>query len=48
VKARERRRKKYGLKKRYFNTLSYQLEASAKTAPGCESKRDLGAPKLNG
>lgn len=27
VKARERQRKKRGLKRRYFNTLSYRLEA---------------------
>ena len=29
VKARERQRKKRGLKRRYYNTLSYKLEASA-------------------
>ena len=29
VKARERQRKKRGLKRRYFNTLSYRLEAVA-------------------
>ena len=29
VKARERQRKKRGLKRRYFNTLSYRLEAAA-------------------
>lgn len=30
VKARERQRKKRGLKRRYYNTLSYKLEATAK------------------
>jgi len=29
VKARERQRKKRGLKRRYYNTLSYKLEAMA-------------------
>ena len=29
VKARERQRKKYGLKRRYHNTLSYRLQAAA-------------------
>jgi hypothetical protein len=29
VKARERQRKKRGLKRRYYNTLSYKLQASA-------------------
>lgn len=29
IKARERQRKKRGLKRRYFNTLSYKLEAQA-------------------
>jgi hypothetical protein len=29
VKARERQRKKRGLKRRYYGTLSYQLEATA-------------------
>jgi hypothetical protein len=29
VKARERQRKKRGLKRRYFNTLSYKLQGSA-------------------
>ena len=29
VKARERQRKKRGLKRRYYNTLSYKLEALA-------------------
>jgi hypothetical protein len=32
VKARERQRKKRGLKRRYYNTLSYQLQASAQAA----------------
>ena len=30
VKARERQRKKRGLKRRYFGTLSYKLEANPK------------------
>jgi hypothetical protein len=29
IKARERQRKKRGLKRRYFNTLSYKLEQAA-------------------
>jgi hypothetical protein len=29
VKARKRQRKKRGLKRRYYNTLSYRLEAAA-------------------
>ncbi|HEY5909446.1 MAG TPA: hypothetical protein VJA21_02450 [Verrucomicrobiae bacterium] len=29
VKARERQRKKRGLKRRYYNTLSYKLQGSA-------------------
>ncbi len=29
VKARERQRKKRGLKRRYYNTLSYKLQAEA-------------------
>lgn len=29
IKARERQRKKRGLKRRYYNTLSYKLEAQA-------------------
>jgi hypothetical protein len=29
VKARERQRKKRGLKRRYYNTLSYKLQAAA-------------------
>ena len=29
IKARERQRKKRGLKRRYYGTLSYQLEAAA-------------------
>jgi hypothetical protein len=33
VKARERQRRKYGLKRRYL-TLSYQLEAMAKASEG--------------
>jgi hypothetical protein len=32
VKARERQRKKHGLKRRYLNTLSYKLEAVAEAA----------------
>jgi hypothetical protein len=29
IKARERQRKKRGLRRRYYNTLSYKLEATA-------------------
>jgi hypothetical protein len=29
IKARERQRKKRGLRRRYYNTLSYKLESSA-------------------
>jgi hypothetical protein len=32
IKARERQRKKRGLKRRYFNTLSYRLESVVKAA----------------
>jgi len=32
IKARERQRKKRGLKRRYYNTLSYRLESVAKAA----------------
>lgn len=32
VKARERQRRKRGLRRRYFNTLSYKLQAAAKAA----------------
>ncbi len=32
IKARERQRKKRGLKRRYYNTLSYRLEAAAQAA----------------
>jgi hypothetical protein len=32
IKARERQRKKRGLKRRYYNTLSYRLESQAKGA----------------
>ncbi len=35
VRARERQRKKRGLQRRYYNTLSYRLEATlGKNAPG--------------
>jgi len=38
VKARERQRKKRGLKRRYFNTLSYKLQGSTPVAtPGSGS-----------
>ena len=33
VKARERQRKKRGLKRRYHGTLSYRLEAAARVKP---------------
>jgi hypothetical protein len=32
IKARERQRKKRGLKRRYYNTLSYRLESVVKAA----------------
>lgn len=32
VKARERQRKKRGLKRRYYNTLSYKLQGMARAA----------------
>ena len=32
IKARERQRKKRGLKRRYYNTLSYRLESLVKAA----------------
>jgi hypothetical protein len=32
IKARERQRRKHGLKRRYLNTLSYKLEAMAQAA----------------
>jgi len=32
IKARERQRKKRGLKRRYYNTLSYRLESVGKAA----------------
>ena len=38
VKARERQRKKRGLKRRYYGTLSYRLQAAA-------CKRRPGAPR---
>jgi hypothetical protein len=42
IKARERQRKKRGLKRRYYNTLSYrlqELEKSAAKAPARKSPR---------
>lgn len=43
VKARERQRVKRGLKRRYYNTLSYKLEAMA--APQHEMPRREAAPE---
>lgn len=44
VKARERQRKKRGLKRRYYNTLSYRLEkmASAPSGQGNRRRESLG------
>ena len=41
VRARERQRKKRGLKRRYLNTLSYRLQKSSRTArtPGRTARR---------
>ncbi len=39
VKARERQRKKRGLKRRYHGTLSYRLEAAARKRPRGVSRR---------
>ena len=38
VKARERQRKKRGLKRRYYNTLSYRLQAAEQKDKGAESR----------
>ncbi len=45
VKARERQRKKIGLRRRYFKTLSYRLEEAAKIAAGKAAKRKTARPK---
>jgi hypothetical protein len=39
VKARERQRRKHGLKRRYLNTLSYKLEAMARPTRKRPSKK---------
>jgi hypothetical protein len=39
VKARERQRKKRGLKRRYYGTLSYRLESAARKARMPRSRR---------
>ena len=39
VKARERQRKKRGLKRRYFGTLSYRLQAAARKRRPAASRR---------
>lgn len=41
VKARERQRKKRGLRRRYYGTLSYRLEALARKKKGPASRRSL-------
>jgi hypothetical protein len=43
VKARERQRKKRGLKRRYHGTLSYRLEAAARKRSKIASRRKLSA-----
>jgi len=46
VKARERQRKKRGLKRRYFGTLSYRLESAARKArsmPRSRRRRSVSA-----
>ncbi len=41
VKARERQRKKRGLKRRYYGTLSYRLEAQARKRRPGTSRRSM-------
>ena len=43
VKARERQRKKRGLKRRYHGTLSYRLEAAARKRAKSTYRRKLAA-----
>ena len=46
VKARERQRKKRGLKRRYYGTLSYRLESAARKAakmPRSRRRRSVSA-----
>jgi hypothetical protein len=43
VKARERQRKKRGLRRRYHGTLSYRLEAAARRRSKITSRRKLAA-----
>lgn len=47
VRARERQRKKRGLRRRYYNTLSYRLEATnaPAPAPAPEPQNASGEPK---
>lgn len=44
VKARERQRKKRGLKRRYFNTLSYKLQGGAPVATPAPAPAPVPAP----
>jgi hypothetical protein len=39
VERREKQRRKFGLKRRYCNTLSYRLEAKAKAAAGRQQNK---------
>jgi hypothetical protein len=50
IRARERQRAVRGLKRRYYNTLSYQLERAAKTAAtnGRRARNTKGKAKRNG
>ena len=45
VKARERQRKKRGLKRRYHGTLSYRLEAAVRRKRQGSSRRSVSASK---
>jgi hypothetical protein len=45
VKARERQRKKRGLKRRYHGTLSYRLEAAVRRKNKTASRRSASASK---
>jgi hypothetical protein len=45
VKARERQRKKRGLKRRYHGTLSYRLEAAVRRKRQGTSRRSVSASR---
>jgi hypothetical protein len=45
VRARERQRKKRGLKRRYHNTLSYRLQQEIATAGGRTKVKSAAGPK---